>query len=90
MLGSAAAAGAELRIVKTECVRWASVTFTGARHVLWLEGADSAAARDWLGALAELELAVRGHVVADIAVRATASADGALRAEVEALTVEAG
>lgn len=79
-----------MAVVAGEWTRWASVTFTGARHRLSLAGADSAAARDWLAALAELELEVRGHLVADIAVDASARADGRLSAEVAALTVEVG
>lgn len=85
----AAAAGCDLTVTGAEWARWASVTFTGARHTLSLAGSDGPAARDWLAGLAELELRVRGQVVADIAVDAVARADGRITARVEALTVEA-
>ena len=85
---AAAAAGAELAVTGAERTRWASATFTGARHALTLAGRDGDAARAWLGGLAELELRLRGHLVADIAVNAVAQADGGISAQVEALTVE--
>lgn len=88
LAASAAAAGCDLAVTGAEWKGWASATFTGARHVLTLAGTDSEAARAWLGALAELELAVRGHVVADIAVAAVTRSDGRVTASVEALTVE--
>lgn len=85
---SAAAAGCDLIVTGGEWKGWASATFTGARHVLTMAGTDSDAARAWLGGLAELELTVRGHLVADVAVAATARGDGRVTAGVEALTVE--
>ena len=68
---------------------WASATFTGARHTLSLAGTDGTDARAWLAGLAELELSVRGHLVADIAVDASARADGRITALIAALTIEA-
>lgn len=46
---------------------WASATFTGARHRLVLAVSGGAAA-DWADALPEAELAVPGHLVADLEV----------------------
>lgn len=72
---------------------WASVTFTGARHRLRLtlegEGAVGAAA-DFLATIHDLELAVPGHIVADLALLAEERRDGGRHAclELEALTIE--
>lgn len=72
---------------------WASVTFTGARHHLRaaLEGAGAVgAAADFLALLPELEFAIPGHIVADIALVAEERTDGGGHAvlELEALTIE--
>ncbi len=69
---------------------WASATFTGERHVIRLELADDDATRVWLAAVPELELVVRGRLVADLAVAEEARADGRLRVSVEALTIVEG
>ncbi|MET3710919.1 hypothetical protein ABIC65_001621 [Sphingomonas trueperi] len=77
-----------LRIVEASWVPWASVTFSGARHRLLLELDASVVAQAWFVALPELELPIRGHLVADLQVGAVETVDGVLRAAVEALTVE--
>lgn len=89
LLASAAAAACTVAVAEATWVRWASATFTGARHTLWLEAAESAALDRWLAGLSEAELAVRDHLVADLAVTAIAGANGMARITVEALTVEA-
>jgi hypothetical protein len=61
---------------------WSSATFTGARHHGTLEVAGPAVA-DWASALSEVELHVRGHVVADL----VASCDSDGRVVLEALTL---
>ena len=70
---------------------WASATFIGARHelVFGLSGASAdAAANTFLARLDGIEFALRGHIVADIAlVSDERRADGA-RIAIEALTVE--
>jgi len=71
---------------------WASVTFAGARHRLRLviegDGAVGAAA-DFLGRLPDLDLPLRGAVVADIMLLAEERQDGGAYAclELEALTI---
>ncbi len=72
---------------------WASITFTGARHLLCLrvdgDGAE-AAADAFLTDLDEREFDLCGHILADIALVSQESAeDGAIRLRLEALTVEA-
>lgn len=71
--------------------RWASVTFQGARHEIEFrlqgEGAEAAAGR-FLAALDPRHFALRGHLVADIALVAQERRDGFARIRIEALTVE--
>lgn len=74
--------------------RWASITFTGARHRLSLRlaGAGARAAADaFLDGLGDREFDLKGHVVADIALEGEVAQDGedAVRLTLEALTVEA-
>jgi len=70
-----------------ESEAWASVTFTGARHLLRLampaEMADAFAAE-----LDAHEFAIPGHIVADIAVTARHKAATGTTLEIEALTIE--
>ena len=86
------------RVVFEEIVsrQWASVTFTGARHELLfrLEGPTAWAAADcFLHNLGSAEFALRGHILADIALVseerfANASGEPRARLRIEALTVE--
>jgi hypothetical protein len=73
--------------------RWASVTFSGARHELGfrLEGADAeeAAAR-FLGELDARDFELPGHLLADISLIAVDRRPGVARIRLEALTVEEG
>jgi hypothetical protein len=74
--------------------RWASITFTGARHRLSLRlaGPGARAAADaFLDELGEREFELKGHVVADIALKDKVVEEGeeAVRLTLEALTVEA-
>ncbi|SFR87154.1 hypothetical protein [Sphingomonas jatrophae] len=68
----------------TQSIPWASATFTGARHRLDLVLPSIEAATAFAAKAAELDLPLRGHIVADLV--ATAGADGCLT--VEALTIE--
>lgn len=85
---SAEEAGCPLFPVQSDWTRWASATFTGARHVLVLAAAPGPALDAWLAELPERDLPMRGHLLADIAVTSV-HGDG-LRVEIalEALTVE--
>ena len=88
LVAGAARAGCPIEVEMAEMVRWASVTFTGARHALRVTVADSPALAGWLAALPEAEFALRGHIVADIAVEQVERADGRAIVTIEALTVE--
>ena len=67
-----------LLVLASRSQPWTSVTFTGARHELTCEGAPD------LTGIEEAELALPGHIVADIDV--TRSGE---RISIEALTIEA-
>lgn len=71
--------------------RWASVTFQGARHEIDFrlegEGAEAAAAR-FLGGLDPHDFALRGHLLADLALVAEERRPGLARIRLDALTVE--
>lgn len=79
-------------VERGSCDPWCSATFAGARHRLALivegDGAVGAAA-DFLADMAELELPIRGHIVADLALVSEARDDRGrwVRLELEALTI---
>lgn len=76
---------------------WASATFTGTRHSLALhlegDGAEEAA-NAFADGLEEREFALRGHILADIALLSRTCSEGPtgprVRLSLEALTVEEG
>ena len=73
---------------------WASVTFSGARHLvsLRLEGAGAGAAADaFLDGLAERVFELNGHILADMTLVSDMRGDhgNRVRLTLEALTVEA-
>lgn len=85
---SARGAGLSLTVRHADWRRWASATFTGARHELTVEMPDGDGAARWLAALPEADLPIRGHLVADAVVLRT-HGEGEWRvAAIEILTVE--
>lgn len=85
---SAAAHRIEAAINEPDSIPWASVTFTGARHVFGIELQPAAAAAAWLAALPEADLPMRGHLVAEIVVTNVETRGCTLFATIAALTVE--
>ena len=85
----AACAGVALTIDDIRSTRWASATFVGARHrlVVTIKGVG---AHDWLANLAEADLPMPGHLVADLVVVDQRRSGTASTATIEVLTVEAG
>jgi len=81
-------AGCPARVMESNWTRWASATFSGARHELSLDAAISAELDLWLDALPEADLPLRRHLVADIVVTSVRRADGIATIALEALTVE--
>ena len=90
MTADAARHGVATTVEAGAQARWASATFSGARHTLTLACAADAWARaaPWLAGLPESELVLRGHLVADLAVVEIARLDDRVTALVEVLTVE--
>lgn len=85
---NAAAARAEVKIARTASTRWASATFTGARHELELTATASDAFEQWFADLPEADLPLSGHLVADLKIVAVSQAGDDLTVTLEVLTVE--
>jgi hypothetical protein len=68
--------------------RWASATFTGARHLITLAAEDTPAFSAWLYSLPEAEFALRGHLVADLSLEWVEHDGDVAGAVLEVLTVE--
>ncbi|ATY34529.1 hypothetical protein CVN68_09415 [Sphingomonas psychrotolerans] len=68
--------------------RWASATFTGARHALTLTASPGPMLDHWLVGLSEVEFALRGYLVADIHVTRMRREGELVTVTIEALTVE--
>lgn len=88
LAGSAHRACANVTILSSDAVRWASATFTGARHQVELAAQASDVVERWLGDLPEAELAMAGHLVADLKIVAMRQAGTDLTVTLEVLTVE--
>lgn len=84
---SADSAGITLAVERSDFKRWASATFTGARHAVTLRAMDGDGLDWWLGALPEADLPVRGQLVADLKIVSVTRAYGAVVAMLEVLTV---
>lgn len=88
VLAEAARGGLTLRVTAATARRWASATFVGARHLLTVEGEWDDRVPDWLRDLADADLPLRGHLVADLIVAALTRTDARFTAAIEALTLE--
>jgi hypothetical protein len=82
------ASGPAVTVARHEARRWASATFSGARHRMMVEARATPELDRWLAALPESEFALRGHLVADVAVASAEKSEGRARVVIEALTVE--
>lgn len=67
--------------------RWASATFVGAQHRLALT-VSGAGLDSWIHALDEVDLPLRGHLVADVVVTQIARTGDRAELGIEVLTVE--
>ncbi|NIJ20949.1 hypothetical protein FHS95_002641 [Sphingomonas naasensis] len=88
LVAAAAAAGCPIAVTAADWTRWASATFTGARHSLTLTAGASPLLEQWLVGLSDAEFALRGTLVADIHVVRMTREDGVVTVALEALTVE--
>ncbi|WP_404334202.1 hypothetical protein AB2M62_12605 [Sphingomonas sp. MMS12-HWE2-04] len=84
----AASAGVAVTIGQSDMTRWASVSFTGARHTLALVALSEPALDDWVAALPDIDLPMRGHLLADLTVKQVRRAGADTHLLIEALTVE--
>ena len=87
LCASARRAGARIAISSHAAREWRSATFSGARHVVEACGTHGDALDTWLSTLSDAELAVPGHVVAELRVGARASDGGDARFMLEGVTV---
>ena len=78
----------EITISSAEWERWASATFSGARHTLSVEATPGARLDHWLAELPEANIALRGHLLADLTASAVTRGAGTCVITLEALTVE--
>lgn len=85
---AARCAGVAADVEIRSSTRWASATFTGARHELRVSFDRSGDALRWLRALPEADLPVTGHLVADLKIVALDHVGARSVATLEVLTVE--
>ena len=83
------ASGPGVIVTRRTATRWASVTFTGARHDLHCTAPASPALEQWLADLPEAEFVIPGHLVADLTITAMTATAERIEVWIEALTVEA-
>lgn len=88
LVRSAADAGIVLALVARAATPWASVTFAGARHRLTLAAFPSQLLDRWLAELPDAEFALRGHLVADLALVSRVQSGEPAEIVLEILTVE--
>ncbi|ODP36698.1 hypothetical protein [Sphingomonas turrisvirgatae] len=88
LIRAAACSDLALTVEATDWTRWASATFTGARHDLVVSAPSSAATSAWLDRLGEHEFRLPGHLVAELAIVRSHRADDRTTATIEVLTVE--
>ena len=88
LVSSAMQAGCPILRVTADWDRWASATFNGARHRLSFQAPRSALLDRWIAALPEIDLPLRGHLVADIETVSRRDHGETIAFDVEALTVE--
>ena len=85
--GHASAAGVTMHVATIACTPWASATFVGTQHQLTIVADPVPGLRDWIDALPEAEFALRGHIVADLAVDRVESIDGRQHVTIAVLTL---
>ncbi|MCW6535862.1 hypothetical protein [Sphingomonas lycopersici] len=88
LTAAASRAGASIAIGAGRATDWQSATFAGQRHEITVEGETGPALDRWLETLAEADLPLAGHLVADIAVASLARNAARTAFVIEALTVE--
>jgi len=82
------ASGPGVAVTGRSVTRWASVTFTGARHEIDCTAPASPALEQWFADLPEKEFAFPGHLVADLTIAGMTATPERIDFRIEALTVE--
>lgn len=88
LLAEAVAAGCPATLLRSDWKRWASATFTGARHQLVLSVPAGTSLERWIAALPDAEFTLRGHLVADLVIGEVRREGDLAELSLEALTVE--
>jgi hypothetical protein len=88
LLAAADAAGCPVAVAASDWTRWASATFTGARHSLTLKAMASPALDRWLVGLGDAEFGLRNYLLADLVVTRMCREGDRVTVALEALTVE--
>ena len=78
----------DVRVESIAARPWASATFVGTRYRVSLSGPAVPGFRSWLDSLPEGEFALRGHLVADLAIDSVESIAEGVRATLTVLTLE--
>ena len=84
----ASAAACPIIIEQADWERWASATFSGARHAITLSAGPSDAFHAWLAGLAEQPVELPGHLVADLVVGQMTRSPDRTTVNLEVLTVQ--
>jgi len=84
---SATAANVTIHVETIACTPWASATFVGTQHRLTIAADPVPGLRDWIDGLPEATFAMRGHLVADLAVDRVATLDGRTHVTLAVLTL---
>jgi len=87
LCASARHAGAPITIASHAAREWRSATFNGQRHVVEASGTRGDALDAWLSALADADLSVPGHMVAELRIGARDHAGANARFRLEGVTV---
>jgi hypothetical protein len=90
LVRSASAAGAAIIVERHAMRSWHSATFAGDRHLLDAQGETGARLEAWLARVGALDLALPGHVLADLKLEACTREAGTTRFRVSGLTVATG
>ena len=85
--GDAIAAGVPIQVESIACTPWASATFTGTRHRLTIAAAAVPGVRGWIDGLPEAAFAIRGHIVADLAIDGVETIAGRQHVTIAVLTL---
>jgi hypothetical protein len=87
LCASAAHAGFVVTVEERESTAWHSATFSGQRHALEVTAPANGTWRLWLETIGAINVALPGHLLADLCVTREGERGGQCHARIEALTV---